>query len=130
MSPRKPGNVKHGVKSTAAYKTSAYKRVQKILNSEMIHAEYQEALMFAIWLNTRRCRRNGEVLTDNVLKTVEKASKEYVLAGQAQQLSPKDIKRKMMISNQRSRNRTTWTSNTVSEEQHSLMAGAKRRVKS
>ncbi|MBG0668860.1 hypothetical protein I4P15_10345 [Enterobacter roggenkampii] len=124
MSSRKPVVVKHGLKSTAAHK-----RVQQMLKSEMVLYEYQEALKFAIWFNSRRCRSNGVILTDNALKTVEKASKEYVLSAQAQHMSPKDIKRKILASSRKSRNKTIWTANEASEDQYSLMIGSKRRVK-
>ncbi|WP_213058175.1 hypothetical protein, partial [Escherichia coli] len=78
---------------------------------------------------TRRCRNNGQILTGNLLKAVEKASKDYVLVAQAKNMSPREIKSKIVASSRKSRNYTIWTSDVDLEGKHSLMAGVKGRVK-
>ncbi|ROP62945.1 hypothetical protein EDF81_1458 [Enterobacter sp. BIGb0383] len=124
MRPSKQAAVRHLGKST-----TAHKRVQQMLKTEIVRSDYQDVLIFAVRFNTRRCRNDGQLLTDNLLKTVEKASRDYVLAGQANNISPKEIKRKIVASGRRSRNNTVWTSDLDLEEKHSLMAGVQRRVK-
>lgn len=109
--------------------TTAHKRVQQMLKTEIVRSDYQDVLNFAVRFNTRRCRNNGQILTDNLLKILEKASRDYVLAGQAKNMSPREIKRKIVASGRRSRNYTAWTSDVDLEGEHSLMAGVKGRVK-
>ncbi|MEB7587899.1 hypothetical protein NGC36_21775 [Serratia rubidaea] len=116
--------VKHLGKSTPAHK-----RAKQILKNEIIRSDYQDVLMFAVRFNTRRCRKNGQTLTDNILKLIEKSSRDYVLAGQTKNMSPREIKLKIIASDRRSRNYTTWKSDVDLEGKHSLMAGVKGRVK-
>jgi hypothetical protein len=124
MRVRKTGVVKSTSKAPAAHK-----RVQLILNSDTVRSEYQDALKFAVWFNTRRCKSGGGILTANVAKTVEKASRDYILAGQARSQTPDELKRKVLSAGRKSRNQTVWTPDASLEEKHSLMAGARLKVK-
>ncbi|EEU2124863.1 TPA: hypothetical protein JS275_004145 [Escherichia coli] len=123
----KPG--KQAVVKQLGKSKTARKFVQQMLKEETIRTDYLDALNFAVRFNTRRCRNNGQILTENLLKAVEKASKDYVLVAQAKNMSPREIKSKIVASSRKSRNYTIWTSDVDLEGKHSLMAGVKGRVK-
>lgn len=120
---------KTSVANSTVKSPAAHKRVLKILSSDTVRSEYQDALKFAVWFNTRRCKSGGGILPANIVKTVEKASRDYILAGQARNQTPDELKRKVLSAGRKSRKQTVWTPDVDLEEKYSLMAGVPRKVK-
>ena len=113
----------------AASRRSPVTRGQNILSEMSIQSEYLDALNFAVWFNKRRCRSDGRIPTEAALKAVEKASRDYILAGQARMLTPRELKAKVLSSGRRARTTRNWTPDAALEQQYSLMAGTSSKIK-
>ncbi|AYA06746.1 hypothetical protein V1951_21255 [Yersinia sp. 2544 StPb PI] len=103
---------------------SPHRRAQNILKQEDLQSEYVKALEFAVWFNTRRYRATGKILTESVLDTVNKATKDYIIAGQARRVRPQELKRKILASAHKNINQVKWVPDAKLEEEFSFMAGA------
>ncbi|AJJ02393.1 hypothetical protein ACR3FT_002206 [Yersinia enterocolitica] len=124
MSTRKPTAAKRPARSS-----SVRSRAKEIISNDTIKSEYNDVLYFAIQFNKRQYRTNGQPLSDVVIKTVETALKNFILAGQARNIPPRVLKRMVALSGRKDRSYRDWKPDAALEQRHSLMAGATRKVR-
>lgn len=125
MSIRKPSGVKRKVPTM-----SPRKSVLHIIGRDSVRDEYAEVLEFALRVNMDKGRINGAVLNEAARKTVESATRKYILAGQARNIAPQELKRKILESARKDRSHRNWKADVQLEQKYNFMAGSSYKVKS
>lgn len=109
----------------------ARSRANDLLAKGFLKSDYEAAFEFALKFNARQYRLDGKILTESVREKLEEATKNYILAGQARRIAPRDLKRQIATTVRKKTNNAVWVAEPKLEQQFSVMAGSphKARVK-